>query len=131
MWRGLWYSEEEKTIRGSFINMSITVIYVGLIITGSFLATVATNLKEMETLLIGFFVASLGIWSGKKAVEFAKKFGLDTVLGKHGLNMDDLSEAGETLRTKRTNGISLKVGNGQDDAPDDAAQRARERESAK
>ena len=117
MWRGLWYDDKEKSIRGSFINMMITAIYIGLIITGSFLATVASNLKEMETLLIGFFVASLGIWSGKKVVEFTKKFGLENVLGKHGLNLDDLPEAGETLKAKRMNGT--------------VEQRAKEREAAK
>lgn len=131
MWRKLWYDTEGSTIRGSFIQLSITVIYLGLIITGSFVSWVATNLQSLESLLIGFFLVSFGVYTGKKTVEFVKNKNVSSVLNKFGLNVDDLPEAGETLRTKRTNGISLKVGNGQDDAPDEAAQRARERESAK
>jgi hypothetical protein len=123
MWHNMWYSDEEKTIRGSFINLSITILYMGLIITGSFISSVAENLRQMETLLIGIFVSSFGLWAGKKSVEFMKRFGVENVLSKHGLNLEDLPEAGETLRTKRMNGTSVKV--------EDEEQRARERDAAK
>jgi uncharacterized membrane protein len=125
MWHNLWYDEKEKSIRGSFINLSITILYMVLIITGSFVSFVAANLREMETLLIGVFVSSFGLWAGKKSVEFIKKMGIDTVLQKSGLNLDDLNEAGTILREKRTNGTAIKTSN------DDSEQRRREREAAK
>lgn len=128
MWHNLWYDDKEKSIRGSFINLSITIIYMCLIVTGAFVDWVATNLKEMETLLIGIFVSSFGLWAGKKSVEFIKKMGVENVLRKSGLNLDDLDEAGETLRTKRSETTGVRTnGNGDDDAE----QRRREREEAR
>jgi hypothetical protein len=126
VWHNLWYDETEKTIRGSFINLMITIIYLGLIITGSFVSLIASNLKEMETLLIGIFVSSIGLWAGKKSIEFVKKMGIENILSKNGLNMDDLTEAGETLRYKRTNGTSIKTSD-----VNDSEQRRLEREEAK
>jgi|GEM_PF-4090803 len=109
MLRKIAWDDKENTLRGSFINLSITTLYMILIILGSIFTAVASNLKEMETLLIGIFVSSFGLWTGKKSVEFIKKFGLENVLSKSGLSLDDLDEAGETLRTKRMNGTSIKV----------------------
>ncbi len=56
-------------IKGSFINLCITVGVGSLIAIGAFRADVADNLKTMETLIIGFFTASFGIWAGKKVFE--------------------------------------------------------------
>lgn len=128
MWRKMWYNEEEKSIRGSFINLIITFIYMALIVIGAFVDWVATNLREMETLLIGIFVSSFGLWAGKKSVEFIKRMGIDNVLQRSGLNLDDLDEAGTVLREKRTNGTVVRTGGNGDD---DTDQRRREREAAK
>jgi hypothetical protein len=119
----MWYDEKEESIRGSFINLIITILIFILIIIGSFVSWVASNLREMETLIIGIFVSSFGLWAGKKSVEFIKKMGVENILRKSGLNLEDLDEAGETLRTKRTNGTAIKV--------DDSEQRQLEKDAAK
>jgi len=128
MWRAFWYDDKENTIRGSFINISLTMLIVVLIIIGSFVQWVASNLREMETLIIGFFVSSFGLWTGKKSVEFIKKMGLEQVLGKHGLGMDDLEEAGETIRMKRTETTGVRASLMSDA---ELEQRNRERDAAK
>ena len=63
------WSSEDKTVRGSFVNISITIIYVILIIVGSIFEKVASNLSQMSTYLIGFFAVSWGVYSGKKIIE--------------------------------------------------------------
>jgi hypothetical protein len=124
MLKKLVWNEEESTIRGGFVNLCITTIYMILIILGSIFSFLASNLREMETLLIGIFVSSFGLWAGKKTVEFVKKTGISNVLSKYGMNMDDLPEVGEVMKTYRQNGSSIKV-------DQDAEQRARERAEAK
>ena len=120
--RDVWYSEEEKTVRGSFIQIIITCLYLSLIIIGSLVSWVGDNLRNLESLLLGFYLVSFGVYSGKKTVEFIKKTGVSNILGKYGLNMDDLPSAGDAMRTYRQNG-SIPV--------DDAEQRAREQAAAK
>lgn len=111
MFKELWYSEEEKTIRGGFINLLISVIYIILIITGSLVSWIASNLREMETLLIGFFIASFGLWTGKKSVEFIKNNSITSMLSKHGLSFDDIlsGEAKESLRQTRSSSTGVRV----------------------
>jgi len=111
MWRSLWYDDKKTTIRGSFINFMLTCVYAGLIIAGSFLVSVADNLHKIENLMIGFFVISIGIWSGKKAYEFSKLTSVDSVLKEHGIDPSILEDT------------SL--------ADEEAAERAAEREAAK
>ena len=62
-------NEPTGDIKGSFVNLGITIGVGALILIGAFRADVAANLKTMETLIIGFFTASFGIWAGKKVFE--------------------------------------------------------------
>jgi hypothetical protein len=63
----------EKKIRGSFVNLFITLTITILIAFGAFITSVALNLKTMESLIIGFFGISFGVWAGKKAFEKKKE----------------------------------------------------------
>ncbi len=67
----IWKSEEQ-TVRGSFVNIAITILYLCFIGMGMAWNRVAENLKEMETFLIGFYLVSFGTWATKKTVEFVK-----------------------------------------------------------
>lgn len=58
--------EGQKTIRGSFINFIFTVLVAILIGIGAFRESVASNLMKMETLIIGVYAASFGIYSLKQ-----------------------------------------------------------------
>lgn len=57
----LWDSKS-KSIRGSFVNLLITNVILVLIIIGCLNETVCKNLKELSTLIIGFFTVSFGVW---------------------------------------------------------------------
>lgn len=63
------FNRAEKTIRGSFVNLCITLTILVLVVIGCLNDEVAARLQKMETLIIGFFTASLGIWSYKKYQE--------------------------------------------------------------
>ncbi len=63
------FNRREKTVRGSFVNLSITFTILLLVVIGCFNDVVAERLDKMSTLIIGFFTASLGIWSYKKYQE--------------------------------------------------------------
>jgi len=64
--RAIIVDEEQKTIRGSFINFIFTVMVAILIGIGAFRNGVAENLMKMETLIIGVYAASFGIYSLKQ-----------------------------------------------------------------
>lgn len=64
--RSIIIDEEGKTVRGSFINCAFTILIGILIGIGAFRALVADNLMKMETLIIGVFAASFGIYSLKQ-----------------------------------------------------------------
>lgn len=64
--RAIIVDEEAKTIRGSFINFIFTVLVAILIGIGAFREAVANNLMKMETLIIGVYAASFGIYSLKQ-----------------------------------------------------------------
>jgi hypothetical protein len=53
---------DDGTVSGSFINMMITFVYLGLIIASIFVPFVADAIKKMESFMTWFFVASFGIW---------------------------------------------------------------------
>jgi hypothetical protein len=64
--RSIIVDEDAKTIRGSFINFVFTVLVAILIGIGAFRGPVADNLMKMETLIIGVYAASFGIYSLKQ-----------------------------------------------------------------
>jgi len=65
----LW-DDQEKSIRGCFVNLLITVSILSLLVYGIlFDPHVVERLKTLETLIVGFFTVSFGIWSVRKAIE--------------------------------------------------------------
>lgn len=67
--KNLIWNAEEKSVRGSFVNLMITTAILGLIIVGAFVPTVAANLEKLAILITGFFTMSMGIWAVKKYKE--------------------------------------------------------------
>jgi hypothetical protein len=63
------WDETERTVRGSFVNISITILYALMIVAGAIFDKVAVNIEKMETFLIGFFAVSFSVWAGKKVIE--------------------------------------------------------------
>jgi hypothetical protein len=129
MLKKMIWNAEDKTIRGAFINFSLTIFYSIMIIVGCIFPSVASNLREMESLLIGFFAISFGCWAGKKSVEFVKKTSdVNSILSKHGLDMRDLPIVGEAVRAYQEKSETSRV----TVTPDpEAQQRAMEKEAAK
>ena len=64
----LW-NAEEKSIRGSFVNLLITITILLLIVVGAFIPSVAANLEKLAILITGFFTMSMGIWAYRKVQE--------------------------------------------------------------
>jgi hypothetical protein len=69
MTTNLFWNNEEKTIRGSFISLSLTILFAVLITMGIFDTEVATSLKSLESLIIWFFGLSWGIYSAKSVAD--------------------------------------------------------------
>jgi len=100
------WDKEQQTIRGSFINITITILYLMFIGMGMAWNRVAENLKEMETFLIGFYLVSFGVWATKKTVEFVKFTNaeniVNSVLGKVGIGMGSIAQNGDRIKVKDT-----------------------------
>jgi hypothetical protein len=62
-------NKKDRTIRGSFVNLCITIIIMIAVIVGCFNDDVAERLDKMSTLIIGFFTSSMGIWAYRKSQE--------------------------------------------------------------
>ena len=67
--KGFIFNHKTITIRGSFINMTFTVILMLLFVFGAFNDKVAANLDKMAELIIAIFAISYGVWQGKKYFE--------------------------------------------------------------
>ncbi len=67
--KGYIFDKESLTIRGSAVNLFFTAVLIFLIAYGAFSAKVASNLKSLETLIIGVYAISFGVWQGKKLIE--------------------------------------------------------------
>jgi putative Mn2+ efflux pump MntP len=67
--KNIIWNTKEKSIRGSFVNLCITLFVVVLITAGCFSDVLAERLDKMSSVIVGFFVASMGIWSVKKGFE--------------------------------------------------------------
>lgn len=66
----IFWDPTEKSIRGSFVNLLITVSILLLVIYGVlFDPNIVDRLKTLETLIVGFFATSMGIWTTKKILE--------------------------------------------------------------
>jgi len=65
----LIWDSTEKTIRGSFVNLVITFAILILICIGCYNKEFGLNLKELSSLIIGFFTVSFGVWKVSNVVE--------------------------------------------------------------
>lgn len=108
-WETSWFhnwvwNHEDQSIRGSFINISLTIFYMLIIIAGMIWNRVAENLKQMETFLIGFYLVSFGVWATKKTVEFVKFTNaeniVNSVLSKVGIGVGSSAQTGEKIKVK-------------------------------
>lgn len=70
--KGIIINQGDKTIRGSFINVLFTASLIGLIIAGAFYKPIADNLHSMETLIIGVYAVSFGVYQIRKVAESRK-----------------------------------------------------------
>jgi hypothetical protein len=109
---------EENSIRGSFVNILLTVAY--LVIAGLSLVfeTVAKNVAQASTFLIGFYLVSFGVWATKKTVEIARA-AKSIVPDKYGDMINKIFES-----------ISVNPANGNDNKEDKEDKKA-EKEAAK
>lgn len=60
--KNFMWDSENKTIRGSFVNLVVTITILLLVCIGAFIPNVAANLEKQSTLIIGFFTVSFGVW---------------------------------------------------------------------
>lgn len=69
MTTNLFWSDEEKTIRGSFVNLTLTFIITVFIIWGMFDSSISLALKENQSLITWFFGLSWSIYSVKTVAD--------------------------------------------------------------
>ena len=69
------WNYQDKTIRGWFVNLVITMTILMLVVIGAFNETVKTNLKDLSSLIIGFFMVSFGVWKIGNVIEGSQKTG--------------------------------------------------------
>ncbi len=55
-----------QSIRGSFVNLIITIVILGLFVAGALNDDIAARLDKLSGAMVGFFTASMGIWAFKK-----------------------------------------------------------------
>ena len=67
--KNIFWNNEEKSVRGSFVNLTITLTILTLIVIGAFVQSVAANLEKLAILITGFFTMSMGIWAYRKTQE--------------------------------------------------------------
>jgi hypothetical protein len=69
------WNYQDKTIRGWFVNLVITMTILMLVVIGAFNEEVKTNLKDLSSLIIGFFTVSFGVWKLGNVIEGSQKTG--------------------------------------------------------
>lgn len=57
------WDKKDKTIRGSFVNLQMTIIIMVLICIGAFVKEVRENLVAMTTLISSVFGISFTVWT--------------------------------------------------------------------
>ncbi len=67
------WNYQDKTIRGWFVNLVITMTILTLVVIGAFNDDVKTNLKDLSSLIIGFFTVSFGVWKLGNVIEGSQK----------------------------------------------------------
>lgn len=67
------WDDKDKTIRGWFICLIITMAILILIIIGAFDDAVAERLERMDALIGTFFAATFAVWRIGKAIEYKKE----------------------------------------------------------
>ena len=67
----IWWDAENKSIRGSFVNLILTLSLIYTIIYAIFFGSkeMIQNLKDLQSLIVWFFGISFGVWSGKQVLE--------------------------------------------------------------
>jgi len=65
----LIWDSENKTIRGSFVNLVITFVVLILIVISILSKEYCENFNKIGGLIITFSTLSLGIWAGKRVLE--------------------------------------------------------------
>ena len=77
------WDEEDNTIRGSFVNIALTIFYAFIIISSIIWTRIAQNVAEITSFLIGFYGISFSVWAGKKTIEVIRG-AKEVVPGKYG-----------------------------------------------
>jgi hypothetical protein len=65
----LIWDKENQSIRGSFVNLILTLTILSLIVAGITSDAAAARVEKLSTLILGFFATSIGVWTYKKISE--------------------------------------------------------------
>ena len=69
----LVWDKENQSIRGSFVNLILTLTILGLIVAGVTDDDIMERVEKLTALILGFFATSIGVWTYKKVVETKKE----------------------------------------------------------
>ena len=80
----LIWDVENKSIRGSFVNLILTLTILGMIVAGCTSDAIMLRVEKLSTLILGFFATSIGVWTYKKIAE-GKQTGVDEQIRQQGV----------------------------------------------
>lgn len=69
MENNLFWNSQEKSIKGSFVSLCLTIFIVVLIGMGIFNDEICESLKKLESLITWFFGLSWGIYTTKSVAD--------------------------------------------------------------
>jgi TRAP-type mannitol/chloroaromatic compound transport system permease large subunit len=81
--KNLFWDIENQSIRGSFVNLILTLTILGMIVAGITSDAAAARVEKLSTLILGFFATSIGVWTYKKIAE-GKQAGTDEQIRQQG-----------------------------------------------
>jgi predicted transporter len=67
--KSLFWDKENQSIRGSFVNLILTLTILGMIVAGTTSDEIMNRVEKLSTLILGFFATSIGVWTYKKIAE--------------------------------------------------------------
>jgi len=67
--KGIIWDTKKESIRGSFVNLMLTINIFGMFWCGVLSDDIATRLEDMALLIGGVYATSLGAWSYRKIKE--------------------------------------------------------------
>ncbi len=101
--KGLVIDRRDSSIRGSFINLFITMAFMVLIMIGAFVREVRENLVAMSPLIVPFYAISFGVWRAGRYFDAKLKGGCeDEMVDNWGSDSPSIDDRDVSIRSEES-----------------------------